>query len=317
MNFLLDVKRTLKHIQCSSNPEMFHRRLRTTFFSYSNKQMSSLRIRTQRWFFFFTGSFFFLTQVMTPFSVYSMYILLHMQYLVLLIACNCKDYWSLFFCFLSRMRLKDSNTKQVIHRELLKNGCSYVNVVVTFNQVWIHRKILTGQQLHSRIQTLKRLQLSSLDNDNQHQSISSSPHNLQGKQLEVYTAVDGHYQSNSPPPLHMIVSGTAGTGKSYLIHCLRLLLKDLRSMSMGTPFTHSLPFQQEVTSKSLKETVYINSSSHCQECSTSSSTRCLWLGGKCLGRSTDVFVKCFPTMLRKCLAVVPVCCLEILVSYLL
>ncbi len=32
--------------------------------------------------------------------------------------------------------------------------------------------------------------------------------------------------AESPPPLRMIVSGTAGTGKSYLIHCLRLLLQD-------------------------------------------------------------------------------------------
>lgn len=31
---------------------------------------------------------------------------------------------------------------------------------------------------------------------------------------------------NGASPLRIIVSGTAGTGKSYLIHCLRLLLKD-------------------------------------------------------------------------------------------
>ena len=54
---------------------------------------------------------------------------------------------------------------------------------------------------------------------------SASPQNLQGQQLDVYTAVKDHYESNSPTPLHIIVSGTAGTGKSYLIHCLRLLLK--------------------------------------------------------------------------------------------
>ena len=63
---------------------------------------------------------------------------------------------------------------------------------------------------------------------------SASPHNLQGKQLEVYTAVDSHYKSNTPPPLHMIVCGTAGTGKSYLIHCLRLLLKDLLHVTAPT-----------------------------------------------------------------------------------
>lgn len=33
-------------------------------------------------------------------------------------------------------------------------------------------------------------------------------------------------ESDNPPPLRMIVSGTAGTGKSYLINCLRLLLGD-------------------------------------------------------------------------------------------
>ena len=49
--------------------------------------------------------------------------------------------------------------------------------------------------------------------------------NLQGKQLQVYTIVQQHHTANSPPPLRTIVSGTAGTGKSYLNHCLRLLLQ--------------------------------------------------------------------------------------------
>ena len=54
---------------------------------------------------------------------------------------------------------------------------------------------------------------------------SADPQNLQGKQLQVYTAVQQHHNAVNPPPLRMIVSGTAGTGKSYLIHCLRLLLQ--------------------------------------------------------------------------------------------
>ena len=54
---------------------------------------------------------------------------------------------------------------------------------------------------------------------------SANPQNLQGKQLQVYTAVQQHHDAVNPPPLRMIVSGTAGTGKSYLIHCLRLLLQ--------------------------------------------------------------------------------------------
>ena len=55
---------------------------------------------------------------------------------------------------------------------------------------------------------------------------SANPANLQGKQQQVYTIVQQHQSANSPPPLRMIVSGTAGTGKSYLIHCLRLLLQN-------------------------------------------------------------------------------------------
>ena len=54
---------------------------------------------------------------------------------------------------------------------------------------------------------------------------SADPQNLQGKQLQVYTAVQQHHNAVNPPPLRVIVSGTAGTGKSYLIHCLRLLLQ--------------------------------------------------------------------------------------------
>ena len=54
---------------------------------------------------------------------------------------------------------------------------------------------------------------------------TANPANLQGKQLQVYTIVQQHHLDDSLPPLRVIVSGTAGTGKSYLIHCLRLLLQ--------------------------------------------------------------------------------------------
>ena len=47
-----------------------------------------------------------------------------------------------------------------------------------------------------------------------------------GKQLQAYTIVREHYELSEPQPLKMIVSGTAGTWKLYLIHCLRLLLQD-------------------------------------------------------------------------------------------
>ena len=54
---------------------------------------------------------------------------------------------------------------------------------------------------------------------------TADPSCLQGKQLATYKLVKDHIQGNNSTPLRMIVSGTAGTGKSYLIHCLRLLLQ--------------------------------------------------------------------------------------------
>ena len=63
---------------------------------------------------------------------------------------------------------------------------------------------------------------------------SADPRQLQGKQLQVYTIVQQHIEAEAPPPLRMIVSGTAGTGKSYIIHCLRLLLGDRVHVAFNT-----------------------------------------------------------------------------------
>ena len=46
---------------------------------------------------------------------------------------------------------------------------------------------------------------------------SADPQQLQGKQLQAYTLVQEHAEAETPPSLRMIVSGTAGTGKSYLM----------------------------------------------------------------------------------------------------
>ena len=54
---------------------------------------------------------------------------------------------------------------------------------------------------------------------------TADPSCLQGKQLQTYQLVKQHMESNNSSPLRLIVSGTAGTGKSYLIHCLRLFLQ--------------------------------------------------------------------------------------------
>ena len=53
-----------------------------------------------------------------------------------------------------------------------------------------------------------------------------NPNMLQLKQLQVYNAVAQHLDSNEFLPLYMVVTGTAGTGKSYLIRCLKLLLQE-------------------------------------------------------------------------------------------
>jgi len=55
---------------------------------------------------------------------------------------------------------------------------------------------------------------------------SADPSKLQGKQLQAYVIVREHMESQAVHPLRMVISGTAGTGKSYLIQCLRLLLQD-------------------------------------------------------------------------------------------
>ena len=61
-----------------------------------------------------------------------------------------------------------------------------------------------------------------------HQPVNSNanPRQLQGKQLHVYNIMSQHVHSDSSRPIRMIVSGTAGTGKSYLINCLKILLKE-------------------------------------------------------------------------------------------
>ena len=59
-------------------------------------------------------------------------------------------------------------------------------------------------------------------------STTADPERLQGKQLHAYSIVRDHFEERKAgkQPLRMIVSGTAGTGKSYLIQCIKLLLRD-------------------------------------------------------------------------------------------
>ena len=54
---------------------------------------------------------------------------------------------------------------------------------------------------------------------------TAHPERLQGKQLVAYNIVRDHFKvQDRTTPLRLIISGTAGTGKSYLIRCLKFLL---------------------------------------------------------------------------------------------
>ena len=69
--------------------------------------------------------------------------------------------------------------------------------------------------------------ISSHRQSTRHQEVncSADPSQLQGKQLQIYNFISQHLQSGTSP-IHIIVSGTAGTGKSYLINYLKLLLQN-------------------------------------------------------------------------------------------
>jgi hypothetical protein len=129
---------------------------------------------------------------------------------------------------------------------------------------------------------------------------SSDPQRLQGKQLQAYTFIREHAEAHHPPPLRLIVSGTAGTGKSYLIHCVRLLLHHhvrvaapltLQPSTLKViPCTPSSASQSRETSKTCKENGYMRCSSHWQTWNTSSSMRCPWLEETFLDKLTSVYV---------------------------
>lgn len=64
---------------------------------------------------------------------------------------------------------------------------------------------------------------------------SADPALLQGKQLVAYNIVKYHFADGSSlQPLRMIVTGAAGSGKSYLIQCLKKLLGDVLNVTAPT-----------------------------------------------------------------------------------
>ena len=85
---------------------------------------------------------------------------------------------------------------------------------------------------------------------------TANPANLQSSCRCIYTIVQQHHSATSPQPLWMIVSGTEGTGKSYLIHCLRLLLQHQVIVAAPTgvagPSTPSSVCPPEESSRTLR-----------------------------------------------------------------
>ena len=108
--------------------------------------------------------------------------------------------------------------------EQLRNGCWSANAVLSFSQTLTNSKKLIGRMQLVCTPTWRKCHPSFHNNGQsaaQHTfTTTADPQQLQGKQLLAYTIVRQRLESEDSPPLRMIVSGT---GKSYLIHCLRLL----------------------------------------------------------------------------------------------
>ena len=155
------------------------------------------------------------------------------------------------------------------HNEHKKSGCSYAKEQPIFSQTAARKTTLTGQQPTPTWTTF--VTRNRQDAAPRTFTTSASPDNLQEHQLEVYTTIKDHYENNNPTPLCMIVTGTAGTGKSYLIHCIRLLLGDTLKVSAPTGVasfiiegtTLHYTFQQEESSISYREIVSNTSNKQC------------------------------------------------------
>ena len=160
-----------------------------------------------------------------------------------------------------------------VDTEQLMNGCWSATVILT-SPAHPVMMTMTGQPPLPPISFSRSFPTSSPGNENR---TTASIHNYSWpimKQLATYNIVKDHKECNGTTVLRMIVSGTAGTGKSYLIHWLSLLLQHkvrvvaptgvgaLRSMSMVTLFTPSSACQLRESSKTFKESIWTRYSNH-------------------------------------------------------
>ena len=110
-------------------------------------------------------------------------------------------------------------------------GCCFANATLSLNQPTSsssehHDWTLTAQMYPNLHEAPSFISQHQQTTDQPTFTTTARPELLCGKQLHVYSTICDHFQSTNSSPLRMIISGTAGTGKSYLIHCLRLLLQE-------------------------------------------------------------------------------------------
>ena len=121
----------------------------------------------------------------------------------------------------------------------------------------------------------------------------------------------------------MMVSGTAGTGKSYLIHCLYHLLQHQLVVAAPTGVAAfnvntlhcllSLPTRGEFKDLEGERLTKLQQSFH--KSSTWSLMICLWWGGRLWVKWIDVFARPSLTRLKKYLEAVPAPSFDTLASF--
>ena len=156
---------------------------------------------------------------------------------------------------------------------------------------------------------------------------TADPQQLQGKQLQAYSIVRQHLEAIEPAPLKLIISGTAGTGKSYLINCLRLLLRDKVRVAAPTGVAAfnvdghtlhsllSLPTKGDY--KDLNGEHLHKMQQHLAGMKYLIIDEMSIVGRKMFGQVDKRLRQVFPHRADQLLEVAPTCCLETLVSYLL
>ena len=81
-------------------------------------------------------------------------------------------------------------------------------------------------QLLSCPNWIKQTKVQSDDSSCTHQSQFVDISSLNQQQLLVYKLVSTHYSTDGQQPLHMLILGTAGRGKSFLIQAIAQLLQN-------------------------------------------------------------------------------------------